>query len=347
MRFYYIEELQLVFRFKYLSSIYILYGRFALSIFEARDIYRPFEYPEFEEIHNKLMFSFWHPQEVSLEQDIKNFRFDITPEEREIVTRILRNFVQSEIHVGCFWSDLADSLKKPEIQNVARYISGNETIHANGYDLLNATLGLEEYHLLKADKKLYARIDNLINKRARTKEQLLKHLMLYSVMGEGVALFSSFLTLFAFTKKNLFKGMGQIISWSTLDEQLHSEVGVLLFNTIKKEFPEVWTDEFKEEMYSIASHTVVTEMDLIDRVFEGNETDVITADAIKNYIHYKANKQLKKVGLRKIFKIDKDLLKETEFFDIMVNGESVNDFFSSKETNYSKGIITFDEKVWE
>jgi ribonucleoside-diphosphate reductase beta chain len=293
------------------------------------------------------MFSFWHPQEVSLEQDIKNFQFDITPEEKEIVTRILRNFVQSEIHVGCFWSDLADSLKKPEIQNVARYISGNETIHANGYDLLNATLGLEEYHLLKADKKLYARVDNLINKRARTKEQLMKHLMLYSVMGEGVALFSSFITLFAFTKKNLFKGMGQIISWSTLDEQLHSDVGVLLFNTMRKEFPEVYTEELKEELYSIANKVVATELALIDRVFEGNTTEVITPEDIKNYINDKANKQLKKIGLKKSFKVDKALLKNTEFFDIMVNGETVNDFFSTKETSYSKGLLTFDEKIWE
>lgn len=318
-----------------------------MSIFEPREIYRPFEYPEFEEIHNKLMFSFWHPQEVSLEQDIKNFRFDITEQEREIVTRILRNFVQSEIHVGCFWSDLADSLKKPEIQNVARYISGNETIHANGYDLLNATLGLEEYHLLKEDPKLYARIDNLINKRARTKEQLLKHLMLYSVMGEGVALFSSFLTLFAFTKKNLFKGMGQIISWSSLDEQLHSEVGALIFNIIKKEFSDLYTDELKAQLYEIATSTVHTELELIDRVFEGNSTDVITPQAIKNYVNDKANKQLKRVGLKKIFKVDKDLLKDTEFFNIMINGETVNDFFSTKETSYSKGLITFDEKVWE
>lgn len=317
-----------------------------MSIFDTREIYKPFEYPEFEEIHNKLMFSFWHPQEVSLEQDIKNFKFDLTVDEKEIVTRILRNFVQSEVHVGSFWGDLADTLKKPEIQNVARYIAGNETIHSNAYDLLNASLGLEEYHLLKQDKKLYARVDNLINKRARTKEQFHKHLMLYSVMGEGVALFSSFITLFAFTKKNLLKGMGQIISWSSIDEGLHAEVGIQLFNIIKKEHPELWTDETKAEMYKIAEKVVSTEMALIDRVFDGATTDVISAKAVKNYINNKANEQLKKVGLKKNFKVDKELLKETDFFNIMVNGESVQDFFNTKETNYSKGLITFGDEVW-
>lgn len=318
------------------------------DIFTTRELYKPFEYPEFEEYHTKLMSSFWHPHEISLDSDIKDFNFNVSKDEREIVTRILRNFVQSEIHVGCFWGDnISNWMKKPEIQNVARYISGNESIHAFGYDYLNASLGLEEYHLLKADKKLYARVENLINKQAKTKEGRLKQIALYSVFGEGVALFSSFLILFSFTRKNLFKNMGQIISWSTLDEQLHSEIGCLLFNIIRKENPEMWTDELKEEIGLIADKVVNTEMELIERVFEGIETDVIKKELVQNFIKDKANKQLKKIGLNKRYKVDKEMLKETEFFNIMVNGETQVDFFSGKETSYSKGAIVFDDKIWE
>jgi ribonucleoside-diphosphate reductase beta chain len=319
-----------------------------MSIFDTRDIYKPFEYPVFEEIHTKLMSAFWHPHEVSLDEDKKDFRQKITKDEREIVTRILRNFVQSEIHVGCFWGEsVADWFKKPEIQNVARFISGNETIHAFGYDYLNAELGLEEYHLLKDDKKLYARVENLINKKAKTKENIIKQIALYSVFGEGVALFSSFLILFAFTKKNLFKNIGQIISWSSIDENLHAEVGCMLFNQIKKEFPELLNEELQAEIKAIADKIVSTEMDLIDRVFENVFTEAIKPEHVKNFINDRANKQLKKIGFKKRFKVNEDMLKETEFFEIYVNGESVVDFFANKETNYSKGSIIFDDKVWK
>lgn len=317
-----------------------------VNIFEPRELYKPFEYPEFEEVHTKLMSSFWHPHEVTLDSDVKNFRQDISPDEKELITRILRNFVQSEVHVGSFWSDTADLLKKPEIQNVCRYMAGQETIHSFAYDYLNASLGLEEYHLLKKDKKLYARVDNLINKRARTKEQALKHLALYSTFGEGVALFSSFIILFAFTKKNLLKNMGQIISWSCLDEALHAEVGCRLFNLIKKENPNLLNEELQEEIKQISDKIVRTEMDLIDRCFEGITTDVITSEAVKNYINDKANKQLKKIGFKKRYKVNKGLLKDTEFFEIMINGESVVDFFSNKTTEYSKGVLVFGEEVW-
>jgi ribonucleoside-diphosphate reductase beta chain len=162
-----------------------------VGIFDTRELYKPFEYPDFEEIHTKLMSAFWHPHEISLDEDINDFKIKISNSEKELVTRILRNFVQSEIHVGCFWGDfVADWIKKPEIQNVARFISGNESVHTFAYDHLNATLGLEEYHLLKEDSALYERIENLINKRAKNKEGMLKQIALYSVFGEGVALFS-------------------------------------------------------------------------------------------------------------------------------------------------------------
>ena len=317
-----------------------------MPLLDTREVYRPFQYPQFEEIHRLLYTSFWHPNEVTLDEDKTDFRNTLTNGEREIVSRILKNFVQSEIHIGCFWGDFVSSwFKHPEIQDVARYISGNESIHAKAYDLLNRELGLDDYATLKEDKALYARIRVLTQKKAKTKEDILKQIFVYSVMGEGVCLFSSFIILFAFTKKNCLRGLGQIISWSTLDEQKHSDVGCTLFNIFKKEY-DLFTDEMKEELTHVAKEIVDMELSLIDRVFENNSTEVIDVKVVKNYIKSKANKQLKKVGLNKEFKVDPDLLKESDFFNIMVNGESVVDFFANKTTEYSKGVLVFNNKVW-
>lgn len=314
---------------------------------DTREEFRPFEYPEFEQIHKKLIYGYWHPDEIEFSDDVNDYRQKLTNDERDIIGRILKNFVTSEIHIGNFWGDrVASNFKKPEIQNVARYIAGQETVHTLAYDVLNTTLGLNDYHTLKADTNLYARIKMLVSKRAKTNEAILKELFLYSVMGEGVSLFSSFITIFAFTKKNLLKSIGQIVSWSALDEQLHSLVGCHLFNTFKREY-ELMTPELKEELHEIAREVVQIELNLIDRVFEGLKTKIINPEHIKNYVYDKANMQLKAVGLNKIFKVNKDMLKETEFFNIIINGATVQDFFASKETNYSKGIITFDKTTWE
>lgn len=318
-----------------------------MSLKDTREIYRPFEYPEFEEYHRKLMSGFWHPYEIELGDDVADYRHKLTGDEREIINRVLKNFVQSEIHIGNFWGDrIADWFKKPEIQNVARYIAGQESVHAVAYDLLNTTLGLQEYDKLKEDKALYARISMLMNKRARTDENILGQIFLYSVMGEGVSLFSSFLTIFAFAKNSMLKGTGQIVSWSALDEQAHSDIGAHIFNIFRKEY-KLKGKEIDEMLYGLAEDVVKTEHNLIDRVFEGVKTDIIRPEVIKNYVSYKANKQLKKVKMRNHFEYDKEMLKETEFFDVIINGATVHDFFASKNTEYSKGVIRFGDEVWK
>lgn len=317
-----------------------------LRLLDTRDVYRPFQYPEFETIHRQLYTSFWHGDEVSLTEDVSDFKNKLSKDEKLIVSRILKNFVQSEIHVGCFWGDFVSSwFKHPEIQNVSRYISGNETIHSSSYDKLNTELGLDEYASLKEDKKLYARIKMLTQKKAKLNDDILRQIFTYSVMGEGVCLFSSFFTLFSFTKRGHLRNLGQIISWSSLDEEKHSEVGCRLFNTFKKEYNLI-DDAMKKSLYDIAEEIVQMEDNLVDRVFEGLSTDVVRQDVVKNYIRYKANKQLSKVGLKKIFRVDKMLLKESEFFEVVVHGETVVDAFANKITEYSKGAIPFDDLVW-
>jgi ribonucleoside-diphosphate reductase beta chain len=45
-------------------------------------------------------------------------------------------------------------------------------------------------------------------------------------------LFSSFAVLLSFQRENLLKGVGQIVSFSIRDENLHSEGGCWLFNQL-------------------------------------------------------------------------------------------------------------------
>ncbi len=319
-----------------------------MSIFDTRDVYKPFEYPEFEEIHNKLMAAYWHPGEVPLDKDIKDYQIELSEDEKELVKRILRNFVQSEIHVGCFWGDfIASYFKKPEIQNVARFISGNESVHSLAYDLLNASLGISEYHLLKADKKLYARVENLMDRKAKSHSDILNQVAKYSVFGEGIALFSSFLILYSFNKKNKLTNIGQIIKWSSVDESFHSEVGALIFNTIKKESPKLLTPEFKANILKECDKVVTIEKELIDAVFSGINVDIITKEEVINFVYQRANLQLKKIGFESVYQVDTSLLEKTAFFDILIFGESVNDFFANKETSYSRGVITFGDDTWD
>jgi ribonucleoside-diphosphate reductase beta chain len=193
-----------------------------------------------------------------------------------------------------------------------------------------------------------AKIDRLINTRGKTRKDIALSLAVFSAFNEGVSLFSSFAILLNFKRFNKLKGVGTIIEWSIRDESLHSEAGCWLFNTFVSEYPEIWNDELKKELYDAARLTIQLEDDYIDRAFSFGEIEGIDAYSLKQYMRLRCNTKLNDIGLKKNWKnIDMEAAKSiTSWFDLMAAGEQFTDFFSTKPTNYSKSVISFD-KIWE
>jgi ribonucleoside-diphosphate reductase beta chain len=171
-----------------------------------------------------------------------------------------------------------------------------------------------------------------------------KSLAIFSAFTEGVSLFSSFAVLLNFSRFNKLKGVGQIISWSIRDESLHSQAGCWLFRKFIEENPEIWTDEFKRDIYQAARDTVTLEDDFIDKVFEDGEVEGLDPKDLKVFIRNRANQKLGEIGLKKNWKnVDEDALKRMEWFDFLSVGVEHTDFFSQRVTAYSKGTTNFDD----
>lgn len=95
--------------------------------------------------------------------------------------------------------------------------TGN-TIHTKAYNYLNETLGLEEYDAFLQEPAAAAKLDNLVNRSSNTLYDKALSLAVYSGLGEGVSLYSSFAILLHFSTRNLLKGVGEIITYSVRDE---------------------------------------------------------------------------------------------------------------------------------
>ena len=97
-----------------------------------------------------------------------------------------------------------------------------------------------------------------------SENELAAQIAAFSAFTEGMQLFSSFVMLLNFPRNGLLKGMGQIIAWSIADETLHTESMTMLFREYIKQNPQLWNDELKARIYSIAE----TMVDLEDRFIE-------------------------------------------------------------------------------
>jgi ribonucleoside-diphosphate reductase beta chain len=280
--------------------------------------------------------------------DINDWKLNLTESERHVVGHILKGFTQSEVFIQEYWGQMVGNwFKKPEIQMMAATFSAFESIHAVSYAYLNQSLGLEDFGAFLHEPTAKAKIDRLMETKGKTKAEIARSLAIFSAFNEGVNLFSSFAILLNFSRFNKMKGLGQIIAFSIKDESLHSDAGCWLFRTFVGEYPEILTDDLRDELVEAARLTVALEDDFIDKAFEHGPVEGLDVKDLKNFIRFRANTKLNDLGLKKNWRnIDKDSLERMAWFDILSAGVSHADFFAQRVSDYSKGNIDFSN-IWD
>ena len=276
----------------------------------TRDYYKPFEYPWAYNYYKDQMRMHWSPDEVPLTDDIKDYNsFD--PYSKKLITQIFRFFTQADVDVaGGYCNHYLPYFKPPEIRMMLSAFASMEATHIEAYSLLIETLGLsdDEYKKFAQYKEMADKHEYLENFNMDSKQDVAKTLAVFSGFTEGVQLFSSFVILLNFPRHGKMKNMGQIVSWSVRDENLHVSGTTQLFRTFIEENPSLWSDTLKSQLYTIAEKIVMLEDAFIDLCFEGGELENLTADEVKAYIRYIAGRRLNQLGLKNIFRIDQNPL---------------------------------------
>ncbi|MEK7545464.1 MAG: ribonucleotide-diphosphate reductase subunit beta [Patescibacteria group bacterium] len=311
------------------------------GILAPRKFYRPFEYPHFFEYFQKQNQAHWMPTEVPMEADIADYRFRLSPEEKNLIVQILRFFTQGDIEVNNNYNTkLIPAIPKPEIRMMLSAFAAMESIHVWAYSYLNDSLGLpeREYSAFLEYEAMRNKYQYLQNFETDTLENIALNLAVFGAFMEGVSLFSSFAILMNFPRMGKLKGVGQIVTWSIRDESLHSKGVCHLFRDLVAENRQIWTPAFQEKLYKACGEMVDLEDRFIDTCFSMGEVPGLTADQVKAYIRYTADKKLQEIGLEPRYRVANPLL----WLDTMVNAKEHTNFFENRATEYGKGAILED-----
>lgn len=305
--------------------------------------YKPFEYPKAFEYAKKQLHSFWIPDECSLTQDVIDWESKLTEVEKSVIAGVLKGFTQAEIVIGDYWTQVDKWFPKPEISYMAKAFSTFEGIHGESYNLLSETLGIDDFKAFLADPAARARLDNLIDARDGGAGDIARSLAVFSAFAEGVSLFSSFAILMRFPAQNKMKGIGNIIEYSSRDENLHSSAGIWLFKEYCEENPEVRTKDLEEQIYEAALVCVDLEEKFIDSIYNGESLSGINPTDLKNYIRARANLKLKELGYDLEVEYDKkSAYNISSWFDELAGLGRNHDFFLTRSTEYSLKAGNFD-----
>ena len=305
-------------------------------LLEAREYYKPFNYPWAFEAYKKQQQMHWMPDEVPLQDDIKDYREKLSDGERQLIDNIFRFFTQADVDVCCGYAKhYMPTFKQPEVIMMLSAFAGMEAVHQEAYSLLLETLGKEEtiYQEFMDIQEMVEKHEYLSDFNMKTPHEIAKTIAVYSGFTEGVQLFSSFAILLNYPRHNLMKGMGQIVTWSIRDETLHVENMSRLFRELVKEHPEIWTDKLKYEIYCAAERVVELEEKFIDICFDKAEIPDLNAEDVKVYIRYIAGRRLLGLGMKNIFHVKHNPL---PWIDMQLNAVEHTNFFENRATEYAK-----------
>jgi ribonucleoside-diphosphate reductase beta chain len=309
---------------------------------DQRTYFKPFNYPWAYDAWLKHEQAHWLHSEVPMAEDVKDWKKKLTNEEKQFLTNIFRFFTQGDIDVaGGYVNNYLPYFPQPEIRMMLMGFAAREALHIAAYSHLIETLGMPEstYNEFLEYQEMRDKHDYVleISSKNGTIASTATHIAVFSAFTEGMQLFSSFIMLLNFPRHGLMKGMGQIVTWSIVDETMHAESMIKLFKEYIKENPEIWNDELKSKIYSIAERMVELEDKFIDLSFAGADMRDLSAADVKQYIRYIADRRLISLGMKGIFKVKRNPL---PWVEEMINAPVHGNFFENRVTDYAKGALS-------
>ena len=319
------------------------------DIFRERLTLKPYEYPRLADYVDAIQQSYWIVSEYDFTSDVQDYKSNLTYPEKEAARKSMLAISQVEVAVKTFWGKVGDRLPKPEIQGVGATFSENEQRHLMAYAHLLEVLGLnKDFETILEVPAIKKRVNYAQKALAKAKtdsnKDYLESVLLFTLFIENVSLFSQFLILSQMNKeRSVLKGMSNVISATSLEEQLHNDFGCEIVNIIRKEHPEWFDEDLNDRVEFLVQEAFEAEKSIVEWIFEEGDFDYLTTGEVVEYIKNRFNMGLEQAGFKKSFEVDEKLLERTEWFDLQNASTMHTDFFSKKPVNYTKNSKSFNE----
>ena len=311
----------------------------------------PFKYKWAWEKYLAGCANHWMPQEINMSRDIAQWKDPtaLTEDERRIVRRNLGFFTTADslaannIVLGTY-----RHITAPECRQYLLRQAFEEAIHTHAYQYIVESLGLDEgevfnaYHevssIREKDEFLIPFIETLTDPAFRTgthenDQKLLKSLIVFACIMEGLFFYVGFVQILALGRQNKMTGAAEQYQYILRDESMHCNFGIDLINTIKLENPQLWTQEFREDIRTLMRKGVELEYryaeDTMPRGVLG-----LNAAMFKEYLRFVANRRCQQIGLDELYE---NAGNPFPWMSEMIDLKKEKNFFETRVTEYQTG----------
>ncbi|WP_240420908.1 ribonucleotide-diphosphate reductase subunit beta [Paenibacillus periandrae] len=293
-------------------------------------------------MYRNMMNNFWIPEEIPLAQDAKDYKF-LSPHERQGYDKIISFLI------------FLDSLQTSNLPNINEYITApevnlcltvqtfQEAVHSQSYSyILDSVCSAEvrddiynqwreDKHLLRRNRFITDLYEKFIEDSSTT--NLLRAIMANYIL-EGIYFYSGFSFFYSLGRQGKMLGTVSEIKYIQRDELTHLALFQNIFREIRKENPEIFTNELIDDLRQMMKTAVEHEIEW-GQYITNDMMNGLSNEIIDQYIKYLSNERLKMLGLEILYpEVVEHPMKWVENFSNMNSMKT--DFFEQKVTNYSK-----------
>ncbi len=300
--------------------------------------------------YRTMLNNFWIPEEISLNEDVKQFPL-LTNGERNAFDKIISflNFLDSVQSENL--PNLARYITAPEISSLLGIQTFQEEIHAQSYSYIldtvtNPVTRDKIYDEWREDKQLLERNRYIASIYQTFHEEPSQHNFLRTVIAnyilEGIYFYSGFSFFYTLARQGKMTATSTIFKYINRDEITHLVLFQNIVKELKNENPEVFTAELTEEIRDMMKTGVEHEI-AWGQYVTNNEILGMSDLLIEKYIKYLGNQRLKAIGLEELYPdITENPMEWIESFSNL--NQTKTDFFEAKVTSYTKAAaFDFDD----
>ena len=242
----------------------------------------PIKHQEIWNRYKTHIQAFWTPEEVSLQDDLRDLQ-TLNEGEKHFIKKVLAFFANSEAMINeNLASRFYNEILIPEARCFMSIQMLNESIHAEMY-----ALQIEAY-VENTDEKemLFTAIENVhcINQKAlwvskwlKGEQNLLTRLIAFGLV-EGLFFAGSFCAIYYFRKRGLLPGLALSNDWIARDEGMHFSFSSLMFRTLREKFNNgTLTDSDVKNLSLIQNDVNQSEFETVTREAVAIEKEFIKA----------------------------------------------------------------------
>ena len=282
----------------------------------------------------------WVPEEIPMQQDIELWKRQgtggLTDDERRMIYYNLGFFSTAEsLTANNIVLAIYQHVTNPECRQYLLRQGYEEAIHTDTFIYCCDSLGLnpdEVYNMYNTIPSIKQKDDFVIEMTksvldpsfdthgTKNIQRFVHDLVGYYVIMEGIFFYAGFAMMLSLLRQNKMVGVGEQFQFILRDETIHLAFGSDLINTIVKENPEIWTEEFQK---------IITE-----NVKKGLELeDQYARDCLPRGIlglRAETIRQLERIGLKKIYGASTPFPWMSEIIDL----KKEKNFFETRVTEY-------------